>query len=263
MTELAEPERIRYRADGRELQLFRWPRPGAPRLLLVHGIGMGHTVYADFISAITDNVEVIAVDLPGFGDTPEPDEARTMPETADLLAEALEDRRLTPVIAVGHSMGGQVVAELAARHPNDVPRAVLIASSVNPAERTVWKQAWRMIQDLSDGQPLSVFPRAAKTYMQAGPRWFAKKLREMMRHRVEETLPLIQQPTLVIRGEKDHVSPHEWALQMTSRLPHGELVEVPDRGHEALISTAEPIAHTILDWAGIAGPDLETQLSDV
>ena len=261
MAELADPERISFRADARELQIFRWPRPGAPRLLLVHGIGMGHTVYDDFVAAITDFVEVIAVDLPGFGDTPEPAEARTMPETADLLAEALEDSQLTPVIAVGHSMGGQVVAELAARHPNDVPRLVLIASSVNPAERTVRKQAWRMIQDLSDGQPLSVFPRAAKTYMQAGPRWFMKKLREMMRHRVEDTLPLIQQPALVIRGKNDHVSPHEWAAQMVHLLPHGELVEVPDRGHEALISTAEPIAHTILDWAGITGSDSNTLLS--
>lgn len=156
------------------------------------------------------------------------------------------------MIAIGHSMGGQVVAELAAQCPDIVPRAVLIASSVNPAERTVWLQAKRMLQDVAEGQPLSVLPRATRSYLQAGPRWFAKKLSQMLKHRIEDTLPDIHQPTLVIRGEKDRVSPHEWAVRMRDLLPQGELVEIPDRGHEALISTAEPIAHTILDWAGLA-----------
>ncbi|MFV0433092.1 MAG: alpha/beta fold hydrolase [Leucobacter sp.] len=256
MSTLAAPLRTRFHRGDHELHFFRWPRPETPRILLVHGIGMGHGVYERFIEEIAPEVEVVAVDLPGFADCPEPEEAMSIPGTADLLAAALDDEGLSPVVAVGHSMGAQVVTELAARHPRLVSRVVLIAPSVNAAERRPTAQGLRMLQDLSEGAPLTVFTRATKTYFQAGPRWFAKKLRQMLAHRLEACLPRIDQPALVIRGVRDRVCPRGWAVRVTALLPRGELVQIQDRGHEALISSGEPVARTVLDWIGIEQPSV-------
>lgn len=250
---LPRPREIDVRRGDYELRFFRWARSAAPRILLVHGIGMGHSVYDRFIAEIVPHADVLAVDLPGFGGCPEPAEPLSIPGTADLLAEALDELGVGPIVAVGHSMGAQVVAELAVRHPRLVHRVVLIAPSVNPAERHVLLQALRMLQDLSEGQPLSVFRRGMTTYLQAGPRWFAKKLRQMLDHRIEDCLPRVRQRALVLRGTRDRVAPRGWAVRMTGLLPRGEMRQIPDRGHEALISSGEPVARIVLDW--IRSPD--------
>lgn len=242
------PRETRFIDGDVALNLFRWERPGAPRMLLVHGIGLGHSVYDRFIDEISPSADVLAVDLPGFGSCPEPAVALSIPELADLLAAAVIDAGVAPLVAVGHSMGGQVVAELAARHPELVERVVLIASSVNPAERNVWLQAYRMIQDIAEGEPRSVISRSSRTYLQAGPRWFAKQLKLMLAHRIEDTLPRIEQPALVLRGARDRVSPRRWAVRMCGLLPRAEMRQIPDRGHEALISSGEPVARIVCDW---------------
>ncbi len=250
-TPLPEPERASFQLDSRELHIFRWRRPGAPRVLLIHGIGMGHSVYDRFLAEIHTECEAIAVDLPGFADCPEPADPLSMPDTADLVAAALHEQHAGPLVAVGHSMGAQIVAELAARHPDLVERVVLIAPSVNPAERSLLMQGARMIQDLAEGEPLSVLTRATKTYLQAGPIWFMRKLRQMLDHRLESCLPRVAQPSLVIRGTRDRVCPRGWAVRITGLLPRGEMLQIRDRGHEALISSGQPVAHHVLDWMGI------------
>lgn len=280
--DLPEPERGSYRRDGAELRLFRWARAAAaaesaggasgpehrpehrggdpelldPELLnpvlLVHGIGMGHAVYDRFISILQDHREVIAVDLPGFGDAPDPEQAGSIPETADLLAEALRAQAAGPlsgpIVAAGHSMGAQVVAELAARHPDLVSRVVLIAPTVNASERGLGMQSLRMIEDFLRGKTIGVMLKGALAYARTGISWFVKKLRPTLAHRIERTLPRIAQPTLVLCGSQDSMCPRPWAVRVASLLPDGELRSITGRGHEVLIASGEPAAHIVLDW---------------
>src|SRR5690606_6915122 len=135
----------------------------------------------------------VALDLPGFGESPEPAESLSMAALADLVARALEAHVPMPCVAVGHSMGAQVVAELAVRHPALVERLVLIAPTVNPRERSGWKQALRLLQDLSTDPPI-VAAVGARLYLQAGPRWYLRKLRTMLDHDIRPLLPRIAQP---------------------------------------------------------------------
>lgn len=256
---LPEPELLSFARDGHEFRLFRWPRPGAPRLLLVHGIGMGHSVYDRFVSTARYACEVICVDLPGFGEAPEPapapesgSEPASIPATADLLAACIRELRLDPLTAVGHSMGAQVVAELAARHPDLIDRLVLIAPTVNRRERTARQQAMRMLQDLGNNTP-PVMAKGLVAYIRTGPRWFLKKIGPTLAHRIEDCLPRIPHPTLVLRGELDAVSPRDWAREILALLPDGQLEELEDRGHEALISSGEPAACYVLDWIAATG----------
>lgn len=252
---LSEPESWKFVRGDHQLLCYRWANPGAPKMLLVHGIGMGAVTFARFIEAMRPHAEIIAVDLPGFGDSPEPAQALSIPDTADLLAQAITAPDAGPgatfaegCVAVGHSMGSQVVTELAAGYPDLVSHVVLFAPAVNAAERTVKQQAKRMMQDLFAGKPMIAMVTGVVEYYKAGPRWFLKKLEPTMEHQIEQTLPQVQQPALVLCGSKDRVTPPEWCYQVALTLPHGELTVLGGPGHEAMIAEGESAAERVLHW---------------
>ncbi|MEB4614055.1 alpha/beta fold hydrolase, partial [Leucobacter sp. M11] len=214
-----EPDRVlRHRRGDHELHLSCWDGGHAQTVLLVHGIGMGSAYYGRLRDALALAVNVVAVDLPGFGDTPEPSRSLSMPDLGDLLGEAVLAQLGGPVVAVGHSMGTQVVAELADRHPELVHHLVLIAPTVNASERSVTRQALRMIQDLWGESP-RVMLIGSWLYLRTGPRWFIKKFRTMLEHRIEDVLPRLRVPTLVIRGETDRVCPRDWVTACADLIP--------------------------------------------
>lgn len=237
--------RLSFRQDDHELRLQFWDAGHTQTVLLVHGIGMGATYYERLRSALARAVNVITVDLPGFGDAPEPPRSLSMSELGDLLASAIAEHCSGPVVAVGHSMGTQVVAELGARHPSLVTHLVLIAPTVNADERTVSRQIWRMLQDLWGESP-RVSLIGSWLYLRAGPRWFVKKFRTMLEHRIEDVLPSLRVPTLVIRGEVDRVCPRDWVSSCADLIPGSIMTEAPGRGHEAMVTSAEPVCSDIL-----------------
>lgn len=87
---------------------------GTP-LLLVHGLGGNMRSWAPIINALSCERDVIAVDLPGFGETPLLDEETTIANLADTLTEFLAGHGLLGVDAVGSSLGARIVLELARR----------------------------------------------------------------------------------------------------------------------------------------------------
>lgn len=216
--------------------------------VLVHGIGMGHRVFRDLAEELGRTGTVYAVDLPGFGDSPEPGSALDMPASGDFLAAFVASLPETDPVLVGHSMGTQVVAEALVRHPDLAHRAVLIAPTVNAAERTAARQAWRMVQDLAGESP-KVLLLGTVQYVKAGPRWFIRKLRQMLDHRVEDILPELQADTLVLRGEVDRVCPREWVRRVAELIPVARMEEIDGRGHEAMIRSPQPVAGLIIEHA--------------
>lgn len=247
-----EPERLvswAFAREGREMRLYRWPRSGAPRVLLVHGIGMGHRTFDRLVEGLLPHADVTAVDLPGFGDAPEPESADSMRGTAGLLAEAIGAAGGGPLVAVGHSMGAQIVVELAVRHPALVDRVVLIAPAINAAERTVPKQAIRMLQDVAQGKPPIAMVRGVIDYFKTGLRWFIKKLAPALEHRIEDLAPEVTQPALVIVGSRDRVTPPYWCLALARTLPGGEFQVIEGPGHEAMIAEGGQVARVVRSWA--------------
>ncbi|RVX41593.1 pimeloyl-ACP methyl ester carboxylesterase [Nonomuraea polychroma] len=98
-----------------------------PPLLLVHGWGGDHRVWdtLDFGAR-----RVIAVDLRGHGKSPAPAAGYTPADLAGDLLPLIEE----PVVAVGHSMGAQVVTALAVEHPSAVRAMVVVAPAYGADE---------------------------------------------------------------------------------------------------------------------------------
>jgi pimeloyl-ACP methyl ester carboxylesterase len=91
-------------------------RRGSGRpLLLVHGLGAGWKSWQPIIDELAVSREVIAVDLPGFGETPPLDGEVSIATLTDAVAAFIRRRGLDGVATVGQSMGGRMVLELARR----------------------------------------------------------------------------------------------------------------------------------------------------
>ena len=91
-------------------------RRGSGRpLLLVHGLGAGWRSWSPIIDELAESREVIAVDLPGFGESPPLTGEVSIATLTDSVAEFIREQGLDGVSTVGQSMGGRMVLELARR----------------------------------------------------------------------------------------------------------------------------------------------------
>jgi len=91
-------------------------RRGSGRaLLLVHGLGSSWRSWSPILPALASEREVIAVDLPGFGETPPLTGEVSIATLADALGGFLSQHDLDGVDVVGSSMGARLTLELARR----------------------------------------------------------------------------------------------------------------------------------------------------
>ena len=218
---------------------------GAHTFLLLHGIGMGRSVYLDVVQRLRGRV--IALDLPGFGEAPEPTRNLTMERHADLIAAYLRHVGADPVVVIGHSMGSQIGAELAARHPALVEGVILAGPTVNKAARNIAAQASYLLTDLVGERPLVIW-RGAREYLRGGPH-LIRKMRATIVHQPEKAFARIDCPVLVLRGEDDPLAPMSWCQEIIDEIPGAQLEVIPDHGHGTLISDSQPAARLIQAFA--------------
>ncbi|WP_431802868.1 alpha/beta fold hydrolase [Microbacterium sp. bgisy203] len=236
--------------DGATLIAEKRGDQASPRtVVLVHGIGMGRKVFADLTQRLEDDALVVSLDLPGYGDAPEPPRTPTMERLGDLVAAYLRHLDRGPVTLIGHSMGTQVVTETAVRHPATVRRLVLVAPTVDRHHRSAFAQLIRLGLDLLGESP-KVLILGAREYLRAGPH-LGRKMHAMLVHRPEDSYPRVAAPTLVVRGEDDPVAPPEWCDEVVAAIPSAESVEIAGHGHETLIRDAGPAAEAIRAFAQI------------
>ena len=110
---------------------------GDPPIVFIHGIYGTHQAFGNQVEYFSPNHRCIAVDLRGHGESDKPDQVYSMARYADDVAELMRHLELPPAVMVGHSMGGQVVISVAARHP-DLVRAV--ASLDSPSNIPGWQK---------------------------------------------------------------------------------------------------------------------------
>ncbi|GAA2503499.1 alpha/beta fold hydrolase [Terrabacter carboxydivorans] len=91
-------------------------RQGTGRpLLLVHGLGAGWQSWSPILDELAESREVIAVDLPGFGQTPPLTGEVSIATLTDSVVDFIREQGLDGVSTAGQSMGGRIVLELARR----------------------------------------------------------------------------------------------------------------------------------------------------
>lgn len=209
--------------------LHQAPR-GRPPLVLVHGVAVSSRNMRPTAEAFAPHMPVHSPDLPGHGRSDDADHVLDTAQLADSLARWMDAQELTSARVLGNSFGCQIAAELAARHPDRVDRLILQGPTSDPHARTYPRQIVRWVRNgRLEGATQSEV--TMKDWRDAGPKVLLLTFRQCVRHRIEDVLPKVRPPTLVVRGEHDPIVSHRWAEEATSLLPDGRLRIMPCASH--------------------------------
>ncbi|WP_428952462.1 alpha/beta fold hydrolase [Streptomyces sp. cg35] len=135
---VAEGERLRaVTLPGLTLSVRSRPatRDGLPPALYVHGLGGSSQNWSALMPLLEDTVDGEAVDLPGFGDSPPPDDGDySVTGHARAVIRYLDAQGRGPVHLFGNSLGGAVTTRVAAARP-DLVRTLTLVSPALPEIR--------------------------------------------------------------------------------------------------------------------------------
>ncbi|MER6103907.1 alpha/beta hydrolase [Streptomyces sp. NPDC001832] len=138
---VAEGEEVRSVAlPGLTLTIRSRPpeRAGLPPALYVHGLGGSSQNWSALMPLLQDVVDGDAVDLPGFGDSPPPDDGNySVTGHARAVIRLLDAEERGPVHLFGNSLGGAVATRVAAVRP-DLVRTLTLISPALPEIRVQW-----------------------------------------------------------------------------------------------------------------------------
>jgi len=211
---------------------------GTPMVLALHGWGRDHT---DFSESLRD-IPSISIDLPGFGATPAPPAPIGSAGYADIVGPVLGIFD-TPPLVVGHSFGGRVAVQLAARQL--VSGLVLIGTPllrVGPGKKPPLR--YRMTKRFGFLLGAERLEAARRRYGSADYRASTGVMRDVLVAAVNESygevLPSLACPVHLLWGERDTEVPVAVAEAALGLLPHGRLRVLPEVGH--LVPTAAPAA---------------------
>ncbi len=111
---------------------------GEPELLFVHGWCCDRTAFRPQFDYFAQTRSVTAVDLRGCGRSDRPEAGYSIPDFADDLSRLCAEVGIAKPVIVGHSLGGMIGVELAARHPSLARALVLVdPGPIDPLPETI------------------------------------------------------------------------------------------------------------------------------
>lgn len=247
---------------------------GAP-LLLIHGWGMHGGMWGGVAERLAEHFRVLAVDLPGHGFSAGSGEWEVgdshpfphLPLTThhlllDFLVDQLSAQFDEPLAVCGWSLGGQIALRWALRHPQQISRLALVASTPCFVRRPGWDCAMAE-------ETLAEFAAALQQdYALTLRRFLALQVRGSERERellaalrgalmsrgepdlgalqagleilrdcdLRGVLPGIHQPALVVGGERDTLTPPQAAHYLAAQLPDARLAVIEGAAHAPFLS---------------------------
>ena len=235
-----------------------------PALVFVHGLAGCWQNWLENIPHFARSHRVIAIDLPGFGDSELPQQDISMPGYGRLVDAFLGEIGVERTSIIGNSMGGFIAAEVAVSHPGRVDKLVLVSAAgvmtVRPAELTVAKRLARSFHAGSSRvlarrqslvrrrglrrlilygivrhpellQPELVYEIASG----GGKPGFLDAFKAILDYDFRDRLPEVQHPTLIVWGRDDRVVPVGGAYRYEQLIPNSRRVIFEDTGHVPMI----------------------------
>lgn len=218
-------------------------------IVFVHGLGMSTRYMEPTMRALAGDFAVSGLDLPGFGETRLPGRVLLLPELARVLDGWMRVRGIDAPILVGNSHGCQVIVELVRRSPELASALVLTAPTMEAGRRTQREQIAGAVLD-APREPLSLAPLVLQGYLRAGVPRVLATLQDALGDRIEEKLPFIGQPVLIVCGERDPLSSCAWGERLAG-LTGRDVVGAS--GGRFLVMSGEPHAMPFGAAGGLAG----------
>lgn len=224
-------------------------------LIWGHGWGQTNESFAPLASILDAYAKNILLDLPGFGKSDTPPKSWGTAEYADAIAAELA-RRLPdrPIVWVGHSFGGRVGIQLAARHPRLLRALILIASAGLPRKRSLLARVWlwtkvRLFKlGVLFASLVGVDPSVLRTRFGSADYRQAGAMRDVMLNVIREDLSQaatsIKCPVLLVYGATDQETPPEIGERLAKLIPNARLSVLPTHNHYSLLEGGRHLVAT-------------------
>ena len=219
-------------------------------LLLVHGLGGSIESWINNLDEMSLLFNVVAVDLPGFGQSDKPKMSYTIEFYQKFVVQFLKKLKIHKISIVGSSLGGHIAAELAINHPNLVNKLTLIspagalpssfkgtvalkkyvkvadAKSVHRVKQALSEIVYNKPVDLTYAQ--MVFQKIS---MPGAKHAFLSALRgSTQARRLNRRLNRIRAPTLLLWGKEDVIIPVRFVKPFVN-MKNCRIVLIENCGH--------------------------------
>lgn len=209
-----------------------------------HGWGQDHRAFEPMAESIRQGRHFL-LDFPGFGKSPIPPAAWGTADYADAIAEWVRQNFNRPIAWVGHSFGGRVGIQLAARHPEIVAGLFLIATPGLKRKRPLHKSVYMQGQVLTfkllnNFVPLGMVDEdwlkkrfGSKDYKNAGAMRgiFVKVVNEDLSAQARQ----ITCPVKLVYGRLDEEAPPEIGERLSKLIRKSELILLDDEDHYTVL----------------------------
>ena len=246
---------------------------GTP-LVLAMGIGGSCQGWLPLqVPELSKQRRTVIFDYPGVGGSDAGADAFGTADLADTLAALLDALSIEKADVLGPFMGGMVAQELALRHAERVERLVLVGTFARAdAKRRLLLEHWRdlaardaplaarvrdrllwtlqdetieqtdLIEQMVDFFTRDGAPLSSET--------FAAQCDACLGHDTESRLGEIRQPTLVLGGRHDLLTPPKLHQDLAQRIPDARLVTVSSAAHLVMVEAVETFNRTVLQFLG-------------
>lgn len=218
-----------------------------PHLVFLHGLLVSSRYMEPTARRLWDEVPVWAPDMPGFGRSGRPRHVLDVAELATTLRRWLEVRGLVDVVLVANSFGCQYAVDLVARDRRGVRGLALLGPTTDASARGAVRQAFRYVLNVPF-ERLSMAAVLARDLLDAGVPRVAATLRHMLNDAIEQKLPHVGVPTVVVRGERDTIVPQDWVERVVHLLPDADLRVIPRAAHTINYNSPDVTATILRDF---------------
>lgn len=224
-----------------------------PAVLFLHG-GMGHLGdFSVLATSLAATHRLIGLDTRGHGKSTLGSRALTYQQIAEDALCLLDHLRIECASLIGFSDGGIVGYRLALQAPDRIDRLVAIGAPCSLSD-----QAAQILERITPAACDARFPHVRVEYERLNPEAdFARFIeaskqlwldRSATGYPNPEAIQDIRQPTLIVRGDDDHLFSLDEAVALRRQLPQAQLLNVPSAGHLAFQDQHEICALAIRDF---------------
>lgn len=198
-----------------------------PPIVIVPGLGCASWMYGRLAHELSATHTVWRYDHPGHGWSG--GRARDLPGLGDHLAAFLRAAGLSGAPLLGHSLGGELLLDLASRRPDLVSALIVAAPTGVPDRHPRMVQLWHLLQDAPRERP-GLIPLALAAYLRCGARDLISLIDDMQ----DGTLPKLRRigcPVLALRGGRDPIVPQAALTACRVYLREGRVQLLPGAAH--------------------------------
>jgi pimeloyl-ACP methyl ester carboxylesterase len=242
-----------------------------PAVVLIHGYSSSLDIWRQVVPVLAKHHRVIAIDLKGFGYSGRPPGDYSPAAQARLAWKLLDQRGVTDVAVVGHSWGTSVAMAMVLSRPAQVRRVALYSAYVYEDQVPSFFR-WARIggmgellfglfyrQRVEDRVALAFysdemvtaegFDRVHAELSRPGTVAAALATARGQRYtEMEKRYGEIQQPTLLIWGRDDLVTPIGYGHRLVNQLPNGRLLEIERCGHVPMFEARNRTTRALADF---------------